>query len=76
MEVRTLEKCVSIDNLKVTLRCDIPHCVSQNHKVKQQTLESQNTTILYYIIYIYIIYIADDGNRSYIVYCTAPNPFY
>jgi hypothetical protein len=24
-----------------------PRCVSQNHKIKQQTLESQNTTILY-----------------------------
>jgi len=33
------------------------------HKIKQQTLESQNTTILYYIILYYIIYIADDGNR-------------
>ena len=38
----------------------------KNHKIKQQKLESQNTTILYYThththIYIYI-YISDDGN--------------
>ena len=34
-----------------------PRCVSQNHKIKQQMLESQNTAD--YII----LYIADDGNR-------------
>jgi len=32
-----------------------PRCVSRNHKIKQQTLESQNTTILYYIILYYIV---------------------
>ena len=33
-----------------------PRCLSQNHKIRQQTLESQNATILYYI------HIANDGN--------------
>jgi hypothetical protein len=39
---------------KVSTTFEVRHpcCVSQNHKIKQQTLESRNTTILYYIIYI------------------------
>jgi len=65
-------KCYTFFSDPLTLRYDIPGCVSQNHKIKKQTLESQNTTILYYIILYYIIlyyiilyyiHTANDGNR-------------
>ena len=40
---------VSYRNSRNNFEVRHPHCVSQNHKIKQQTLESQNTTILFYI---------------------------
>ena len=41
-------------NLCVDFEVRHPRCGSQNYKFKQQTLESQNTTVLYIYIYIYI----------------------
>jgi hypothetical protein len=48
-------KSVLANNVSHTTNFEVRHsrCVSQNHKIKQQTLESQNTTIYIYI-YIYM----------------------
>jgi len=49
-------KSVLANSLSHTTNFEVrhPRCVSQNHKIKQQTLESQNTTIYIYI-YIWLV---------------------
>jgi len=45
--------------MKVGFEVRHPPCVSQNHKIEQQTLDSQNTTIYIYIYFFFLLWRCD-----------------